>query len=124
MATATQLEKSAPAAANHGLADGTSLVWTRARLWWASMAPAQRAWMAVSAVLLAGLAGGILWLLLRTDWRTLYANLDAEDARQVGNTLTQAQIPFDVSADGGLIRVPAAPLDKARLATAAQGAVR
>ena len=124
MATATQLEKSASATASHVLADGPSVLWTRARLWWASMMPAQRAWMAVSALLLAGLVGGILWLLLRTDWRTLYANLDSEDARQVGNTLTQAQIPFDVSADGALIRVPAAQLDKARLATAAKGGIR
>jgi flagellar M-ring protein FliF len=124
MATGTQLEKSAPATANQALANGTSLLWTRARLWWASMAPAQRAWMAFSALLLAGLAGGILWLLLRTDWRPLYGNLDAEDARQIGTTLTQAQIPFDVSPDGTMIRVPVAQLDKARLATAAKGAVR
>jgi len=66
----------------------------------------------------------MLWYMLRTDWRTLYANLDAEDGRQIGTVLTQAQIPFDVSSDGSGIRVPAAQLDKARLATAAKGGVR
>ena len=67
---------------------------------WASMPPAQRTWTVVSVLLLAGLLGGMLWYMLRTDWRTLYANLDAEDARQIGTVLTQAQIPFDVTADG------------------------
>ena len=52
------------------------------------------------------------------------ANLDADEARQIGTVLTQAQIPFDVTPDGGGIRVAAAQLDKARLATAAKGAIR
>src|SRR6202007_2797082 len=38
--------------------------------------------------------------------------------------LTQAQIPFDLTADGTTIRVPAAELDKARLATAAKGGTK
>ena len=58
---------------------------------------------------------------LRTDWRTLYADLDPDDARQTGQILAQAQIPFEPTADGAGIRVPAAQLDKARLATAAKG---
>ena len=125
MATGTQLEQNATATAGKQTpAAGLQLVWVRARVWWASLAAAQRAWTAVSAVVLLGLLGGTLYLLLRTDWRTLYAGLDAEDARQTGITLTQAQIPFDVSSDGALIRVPAAQLDKARLATAAKGGVR
>lgn len=124
MATGTQLEKSAIPSVAQPMTGSASVLWTRARLWWGSMAPAQRTWTVLSAVLLSGLVGGILLLLLRTDWRTLYANLDGEDARQLTVTLTQAQIPFDVSADGSLIRVPAAQLDKARLATAAKGGVR
>jgi flagellar M-ring protein FliF len=74
-----------------------------------------------AGVLLAALLGGLLWYGLRTDWRTLYAGLDPEDARQVGLTLTQGQIPFDVADNGTTLRVPAAQLDKARLATAAKG---
>jgi flagellar M-ring protein FliF len=70
------------------------------------------------------LLGGLFWYGLRTDWRTLYADLDPEDARQIALTLTQAQIPFDVASSGGTIRVPAAQLDKARLATAAKGGVK
>ena len=124
MATGTQLEKSTPGTPEKALANGLSTLWVRGRVWWASRAPGQRAWTMVSIALLAGLLGGMIWYMVRTDWRTLYANLDAEDARQIGTVLIQAQIPFDVSSDGSGIRVPAAQLDKARLATAAKGAVR
>ena len=88
------------------------------------MPPGQRSWALVAALLLAVLAGGLLWYALRTDWRTLYADLDPEDARQTGQILAQAQIPFEPTADGAGIRVPAAQLDKARLATAAKGGVK
>ncbi len=125
MATGTQLEKNAPAAAvNAPLASGLSTLWVRGRVRWAAMQPAQRTWTVVSALLLVGLLGGMLWYMVRTDWRTLYANLDPEDARQIGMVLTQAQISFDVTANGSGIRVSAAQLDKARLATAAKGGIK
>jgi len=88
------------------------------------MQPAQRSWSVVAAVLIAILAGGLAWYALRTDWRVLYADLDPEDARQTGQILTQAQIPFQPTADGAGIRVPAAQLDKARLVTAAKGGLK
>jgi flagellar M-ring protein FliF len=81
-------------------------------------------WAFVATGLVAALLGGLLWYGLRTDWRTLYADLDADDARQIAQILTTAQIQYDVSASGGVIRVPAAELDKARLATAAKGGVK
>jgi flagellar M-ring protein FliF len=88
------------------------------------MAPTQRSWAMVAAMLLAVLTGGLLWYALRPDWRTLYVNLDPEDARQTGQTLAEAQIPFEPTPDGAGIQVPAAQLDKARLATAAKGGVK
>ena len=96
-------------------------MWTRTRLGWAAMPPRQRRWTIATAAMLSILFGGLLWYGLRTDWRTLYAGLDPDDARQVGLTLTQAQIPYDVVDSGTTLRVPAAQLDKARLATAAKG---
>jgi flagellar M-ring protein FliF len=120
-----QLEKTSSAVGGAGqLSSRLSTLWTRGILHWASMQPAQRRWSLVSASLLAILTGGIFWYGLRTDWRTLYAGLDPEDARQTGQTLTQAQIPFDVAANGTAILVPAPMLDKARLATAAKGGVK
>src|ERR1700739_776321 len=83
--------------------------------------PQQRLRWGLLAALGAMLLGGLLWYGTRTDWRTLYAGLDAEDARAMGTQLTAAGITFDVSPDGGTLKVPAAQIDKARLAAAAAG---
>jgi len=88
------------------------------------MQPQQRTWAIVSGALLGALAVFLVWYAFRPDWRVLYADLDPEDARQVGQELTAAQITYDVTENGGAIRVPAAQLDKARLATAAKGGVK
>jgi flagellar M-ring protein FliF len=125
MATGTQLEKSALAISGQPQWSGRlASLWGRSRVRWAGMQPAERGWALVAAILLGALAGGLLWYALGPDWRTLYANLDPEDARQTSQILTQAQIPFEATADGAGIRVPAAQLDKARLVTAAKGGVK
>ncbi len=125
MATSAQLEKITPATPGQPqFADRLAGLWGMARVRWAEMPARQRGWTLAAALLLTGLVGGLLWYGLRTDWRTLYTGLDPEDARQTGVILTQAQIPFDVSDNGTGIRVPAAQLDKARLATAAKGGLK
>jgi flagellar M-ring protein FliF len=86
--------------------------------------PRQRSWAAIGVVLLAATVAGLVWYATRTEWRTLYAGLDPEDARQMAQVLTQAQIGFDLAANGTTIRVPVGQLDKARLATAAKGGPR
>jgi flagellar M-ring protein FliF len=125
MATATQMQKSTPAMPGQpGMADRLAGLWGRGRVRWAAMQPAERSWALVAAGLLIALAGGLLWYALRTDWRTLYADLDPEDARQTAQILAAAQITFEPTVNGTGIRVPAAQLDKARLATAAKGGVK
>ncbi|MGA3371109.1 MAG: flagellar basal-body MS-ring/collar protein FliF [Terracidiphilus sp.] len=122
MATGTQLEKSAPAMPGQPqLADRLAGLWGLGRVRWAQMPAAQRGWSLVAAGLLVALVGGLFWYGLRTDWRTLYSEMDPEDARQAGQILAQAQIPFEAAANGTGILVPAALLDKARLVTAAKG---
>jgi flagellar M-ring protein FliF len=122
MATGTQLEKSGAAIPGQPqLSDRLAALWGLSRVRWAEMRSAQRGWALVAALLLAALVGGLFWYGLRTDWRTLYADLDPEDARQAGQILLQAQIPFEPTANGSGIEVPAAQLDKARLLTAAKG---
>jgi flagellar M-ring protein FliF len=125
MATATQLEK--PQAAVGGaqpLQGRVAGLWGNAQARWMAMPPAQRLWAGVAAALLVAMIAGLIWYALRTDWRTLYADLDPEDARQTGLILTQAQIPYEPTANGAGIRVPAAQLDKARLVTAAKGGIK
>ena len=86
-----------------------------------NLEPARRTRLLAAAAFLMACFGGLLWYATRTDWRTLYAGLDPEDARQMAQELTTAGIPFDVSPDGSGLRVPAESLDKARLATTARG---
>jgi flagellar M-ring protein FliF len=125
MAAGTQLEKAPPARPlPPGLAGRLAALWRLVRVRWATLLPAQRRWTLAAGLLLAALLGGLFWYGLRTDWRTLYAGLDPDDARQISQALTQAQIPFEVSPDGSLVRVPLSQLDKARLATAAGGGVK
>lgn len=86
------------------------------------MEPQHRMRLLLVGALVVACFAGILWYASRPDWRTLYAGLDADDARQLAQQLTTAGIPFDVSPDGTALRVPAQNLDKARLATTAKGA--
>jgi flagellar M-ring protein FliF len=82
MATGTQLEKSALVTPGQPqVTDRLSALWTLGRVRWAGMQPAQRNWAVVAALLICALAGGLLWYAVRPDWRTLYANLEPEDAR-------------------------------------------
>lgn len=125
MATGTQLEKS-PLAAPGKVAPGgrvqgfLGLLQVR----WAEMAAAQRGWVVLGLLMTLGTIGGLTWYATRTDWRTLYVHLDGDEARQMGETLAQAQIPYEPTEDGGGLRVPAEQLDKARLLTAAKGGVK
>jgi flagellar M-ring protein FliF len=82
---------------------------------------ARRTRLVGALALLAACVAGLFWYATRPDWRTLYAGLDPDDARQMAQELTTAGIQFDVSPDGAALRVPAESLDKARLATTAKG---
>jgi flagellar M-ring protein FliF len=96
----------------------------RGKFHWGSLQPVQRRWLLVSVALMMALFAGLLWYGLATDWRTLYTGLDPDDARQTGLALAQAQIPFEVTAMGSTLLVPAPQLDKARLVTAAKGSLK
>jgi flagellar M-ring protein FliF len=82
---------------------------------------ARRTRLVAAVALLVGCFAGLMWYASRTDWRTLYAGLDPDDARLMAQQLTTAGIPYDVSPDGAALLVPAENLDKARLATTAKG---
>jgi flagellar M-ring protein FliF len=91
---------------------------------WHHLEPERRFRITVAILLVLSCFAALLWYASRPDWRTLYAGLDADDARQMAQQLTTAGIPFDVSPDGSLLRVSAENLDRARLATTAKGGPR
>jgi len=84
----------------------------------------RKRWLIGTSLFVLASAVGLVWYGSRTDWRTLYAGLDPQDAREMASELTAAGIPFDVSADGSSLRVDADHLDKARLVTTAKGGPR
>lgn len=100
----------------------------------ALLAPVTRSWQRVMALpkrtrtALFAVGGAVIFsagifasLVMQPSWRVLYAHLDPGDARELGDELTAAKIPFDVTPDGSTLKVPADQLDKARLETAAKG---
>ncbi|MGC2162863.1 MAG: flagellar basal-body MS-ring/collar protein FliF [Silvibacterium sp.] len=86
--------------------------------------PARKKWLIGATAFLVACVLGLAWYAARPDWRTLYAGLAPEDAREMAAELTAANIPFDVSPDGTALRVTADNLDKARLAATAKGGPR
>src|ERR1700756_2313986 len=89
-----------------------------------SLEPARKKWITGASAFLLASVIGLVWYGARTDWRTLYAGLDPQDAREMASELTAAGIPFDVSPDGTSLRVEAGHIDKARLVTTAKGGPR
>ena len=86
--------------------------------------PAVRRWLIAGAAFVLACLAGVIWYASRPEWRTLYAGLDPQDAREMASELTSAGIAFDVSPDGTALRVGADQLDKARLITTAKGGPR
>jgi FliA/WhiG family RNA polymerase sigma factor len=86
-----------------------------------AMPSGRRNWLLASVAFLAAAVAGLIWFAGRPDWRVLFSGLDGKDAQQVSQELAAAGIPYETTADGGGIRVPADMLDKARMEVAAKG---
>ena len=72
--------------------------------------------LAVFAV--TGFAG---YYLSRPTMETLYSGLDRDDVVSIGSALTEAGIPFDVSADGATVLSPVGQAAQARMTLAEKG---
>ncbi len=84
--------------------------------------PAQkRTWLIASVLFLAAMCAGMIWFAERPDWRVLFSGLDGKDSQQVAQELAAAGIPYETTADGTGVQVPADMLDKARMEVAAKG---
>ncbi|WP_158944150.1 flagellar basal-body MS-ring/collar protein FliF [Granulicella sp. S190] len=85
------------------------------------MPAAKRTWLIAAGVFLAAMCAGMIWFAGRPDWRVLFNGLDAKDVQQVSQELAAAGIPYETTADGAGVQVPADMLDKARMEVAAKG---
>ncbi len=85
------------------------------------MPAGKRTWLIASVVFLAAMCAGMIWFAGRPDWRVLFSGLDGKDVQQVSQELAAAGIPYEMTADGGGVQVPAEMLDKARMEVAAKG---
>ena len=74
-----------------------------------------------SAAFLAAACAAMVWYAGRPDWRVLFSGLDGKDVQQVSQELSAAGIPFELTADGAGVQVPADSIDKARMEVASKG---
>jgi flagellar M-ring protein FliF len=86
-----------------------------------AMPSAKRTWLIAAGVFLAAMCAGMVWFAGRPDWRVLFSGLDGKDVQQVSQELAAAGIPYETTADGAGVQVPADMLDKARMEVAAKG---
>jgi flagellar M-ring protein FliF len=86
-----------------------------------AMPAGKRTWLLASVAFLAAICLGMVWYAGRPDWRVLFSGLDGKDVQQVSQELAAAGIPYEMTADGGGVQVPAEMLDKARMEVAAKG---
>ena len=94
---------------------------TAARARWMAMPAAKRTWLIAGVAFLAAMCAGMAWFAGRTDWRVLFSGLDGKDVQQISQELAAAGIPFQTTADGGGVQVPAELMDKARMEVAVKG---
>ena len=88
--------------------------------WVDTPAPRRNIWT-MAAALVAVVIAGMVWYSSRPDWRTLFSGLESKDVQVVSQELAAAGIPFELTADGSGVQVPAESLEKARMEVAAKG---
>src|SRR5580692_6705150 len=86
-----------------------------------AMPAGKRTWLIAAGIFLAAVCAAMVWFAGRPDWRVLFNGLDGKDVQQVAQELSAAGIPYETTADGAGVQVPADMLDKARMEVAAKG---
>jgi len=86
-----------------------------------AMPARRRTWLLGGGAMLLAVVAGMVWYAGRPDWRVLFSGLEGKDLSQVAQELGAAGIPFEMTADGTGIEVPAESVDKARMEVAAKG---
>ena len=81
----------------------------------------QKFLLGVSTVLVVAVAALFFHLTQSADFKPLYSGLSPQDAQSVVQRLAAKNIRYELSTDGGTVRVPADELDKVRLDFASEG---
>ncbi len=97
-----------------------SQVLQQGKTFFASLSPKQRLMLAGGTALVAITLYVFVALIGKQDYKTLYSGLNPADAQDITASLAAKKIPFEQSADGTSILVPADKLDSARLEVASQ----
>lgn len=90
----------------------------QAKQFWFTRTSRQRLILGVMAVATVGLLGLFANLLAAPNYKVLMTGMETADAQSISTELAEKKIPFQLSADGKSISVPAEQLDAARLQVA------
>lgn len=90
------------------------------RIWSGLSRTQQILFGAVAAVSIAAIVLLLVWA-RSPEWAPLYTNVTEADAGQIVQKLKDAQVPYEISADGKSILVPRSQVHELRLSMAAQG---
>jgi flagellar M-ring protein FliF len=93
-----------------------NLVTSLAKLGWRRLVA-----LGLIGVTVAAIVGFGGYYLSRPAYEILYAGLDRQDVSNIGSALTEAGIPFDVSADGAAVKVGYSDTARARMLLAEKG---
>ena len=96
-------------------------VMTQMRTRFGALPVGRRNGLVAGVVGLIAISLALAWYAGRPDWRIIFSGLEGKDVQQVSQELAAAGIPFETTADGTGIQVPAESLDKARMEVAAKG---
>ena len=86
-----------------------------------ALAPGKRILIAGVALLSVAAFAVLILVANRTDYRPLFTNLSAEDAGEIVKKLKEAKTPYQITADGKGIMVPAEKVYEQRLTLASEG---
>ena len=93
----------------------TSQIFAQLKQFWMTRTPKQRMMLGAGAVATVGLVGLFATLMSTPNYKPLMSGLETADAQTITAELKAKNIPYQLSADGKSISVPADQVDAARL---------
>lgn len=100
---------------------GLDQLFTQIGAFWRGLAGAQRVALLSTVLITAGAIALVVNLGQRSDYGTLYANLEPDDAATIVDELKTLQVPFELSHAGTAIQVPVERIYDLRLELAQKG---